>query len=83
LKGLAQHWFEKWLEQDVLIPDTRKTSPVPSTPEEEKLTTAIINRNKVRFHTLEKDRLTNIYNIAIKNLDALEFVKNKVHIHQT
>ena len=26
-------------------------------------------------------RLTNIYNIAIKNLDALELVKNEAHIH--
>jgi hypothetical protein len=55
LKGLAERWFEKWPERDVLIPDTGETSPVPSTPEEEeKLTTAIVNRKKVRFHTLEK-----------------------------
>lgn len=26
-------------------------------------------------------RLTNIYDIAIKNLDALELIKNEVHIH--
>lgn len=56
LKGLAERWFEKWPERDVLIPDTGETSPAPSTPkEEEKLTTAIINWKKVRSHTLEKD----------------------------
>jgi hypothetical protein len=56
LKGLSERWFEKWPEQDVLIPDTRETSPAPLTPkEEEKLTAAIVNRKKVRFHTLEKD----------------------------
>ena len=43
LKGLAERWFEKWPERDVLIPDTRETSPAPSTPKEEKLTTAIVN----------------------------------------
>jgi hypothetical protein len=44
LKGLAKRWFEKWPERDVHIPDTRETSPVSSTPEdEEKLTAAIVN----------------------------------------
>jgi hypothetical protein len=56
LKGLAERWFEKWPEQDVVFPDAGETSPAPSTSEEEeKLTTTIVNRKKVRFHTSEKD----------------------------
>ena len=41
LKGLGEHWFEKWPERNILFHETPGT---PLTPEEEgKLSAAIIN----------------------------------------